>query len=850
MGKDKSNTMNAVRFLALRPLEASSQAFDGLGNHMSGVKMHRILIDNMYYKFTSDFEIKEEGTLFTLANNTPKELYEIRQKERTVGVNISAIVGENGSGKSTIIDHIIRIINNLSAVLFGEYYYNSVSEHLHYIQGVYAELFVLIDKKIYDIICQGEDISIKTFDYDTTVKSKEYYRYNQDKSYSFKANTKVPCERKDDCFEVLSEFCYTLIVNYSLYSFDNSSYVSELTEDEKENVINIDGIKNKYTNKDFEKIKTKAEETNDKTEYIEAKSWLPGILKKNDNYQRPISITPNRENGQVNQRKEYVIGKEKLLFLALLRDKNDRRFYTHINNKEEIDKITLSLDPEAAKRNYLSIFDDYFPKYTETVRLTLFNLVRQLIISKFDKDKTPDLESFDSPYKKTAWYYIVGEFFKILLTYSEHGIDKQSLQEITTRINSQTIKVIKEATNKIWGIHSYVTRHFWRSLFYLNYDYLPKNDSEAIKGINKSIVYKKRMDDYSSKAYSLIKDNPKLIHYIDELLPPQIFHIDFELFSIDDTAKKNVIPFETLSSGEKQVTLSLSTLFSFLTNLDSTSDEVSVISEHKEEKEPKGKIISYKHVCVFFDELELYYHPEMQRTFVNRLLLGLKQLDFNTIKSIQFIMATHSPFILSDVSKTNVLFLDRDGHPQDVDNMHTFGANIHTMLKHSFFLKDSTIGAFAKKVIGEVEACLKIYKLCPENKEDIVVKKLKRLKELIIDETGFELSDPYKLLEPFIERNNEGIIEQFHFGEFKSYYSKERIRATIDLFDEPIIKKVLLDDYYEIFPDDRANEELIVSLERQLTELKNTIQSSKNGDSAFVADLISQIENKLKELKK
>ena len=212
-------------------------------------------------------------------------------------------------------------------------------------------------------------------------------------------------------------------------------------------------------------------------------------------------------------------------------------------------------------------------------------------------------------------------------------------------------------------------------------------------------------------------------------------------------------------------------------------------------------------------------------------------------------MATHSPFILSDVAKTNVLFLDRNGYPQEVDSMHTFGANIHTMLKNSFFLKEGAIGAFAKKVIGEVEACLKIYKLCPENKDDIVVKKLEEIKELIIDESGFELSDPYKLLEPFIERNNEGIIEQFHFGEFKSYYSKERIRATIDLFDEPIIKKVLRDDYYEVFPKEKAKEELVVSLERQLTELKNTVQSSKNGDSAFFEDLISQIENKIKKLK-
>ena len=44
-----------------------------------------------------------------------------------VNVGFSAIIGQNGTGKSTIVDTVIRLVNNLSAAIIGEdYVYSTV----------------------------------------------------------------------------------------------------------------------------------------------------------------------------------------------------------------------------------------------------------------------------------------------------------------------------------------------------------------------------------------------------------------------------------------------------------------------------------------------------------------------------------------------------------------------------------------------------------------------------------------------------------------------------------------------------------------------------------------------------
>jgi predicted ATP-binding protein involved in virulence len=104
-------------------------------------------------------------------------------------------------------------------------------------------------------------------------------------------------------------------------------------------------------------------------------------------------------------------------------------------------------------------------------------------------------------------------------------------------------------------------------------------------------------------------------------------------------------------------------------------------------------------IVVIIDEGELYLHPEWQRKFFYDLHENLPKLFEGT--TIQLLFTSHSPFIISDLPKENVLLLDRGKNGQCIikDESHfknTFGTNIHALLSNSFFLENGYIGEFAR----------------------------------------------------------------------------------------------------------------------------------------------------------
>lgn len=98
----------------------------------------------------------------------------------------------------------------------------------------------------------------------------------------------------------------------------------------------------------------------------------------------------------------------------------------------------------------------------------------------------------------------------------------------------------------------------------------------------------------------------------------------------------------------------------------------------------------------FIDEGEITLHPNWQKIYISYLV---KFFDENFKQKIHLIITSHSPFIISDLPKENVIFLEKG--KQVYPDVDTFGANIHTLLSHGFFMKDGLMGEFAKEKINK-----------------------------------------------------------------------------------------------------------------------------------------------------
>ena len=167
-------------------------------------------------------------------------------------------------------------------------------------------------------------------------------------------------------------------------------------------------------------------------------------------------------------------------------------------------------------------------------------------------------------------------------------------------------------------------------------------------------------------------------------MPPSFFDIRIELSKSDGA----VIYFDKMSSGERQFLFYMSTILYHVRNLDSVVDDV--------------ESVHYNYVNIVLEEVELYFHPEYQRQFIDKLINYLKKSQFNRIKHFNIIVVTHSPFILSDIPQDNVLFLKDGKNDNEVCYFKTFGANIHDLLRTSFFLENGLVGEFANNKIEEL----------------------------------------------------------------------------------------------------------------------------------------------------
>lgn len=136
-----------------------------------------------------------------------------------------------------------------------------------------------------------------------------------------------------------------------------------------------------------------------------------------------------------------------------------------------------------------------------------------------------------------------------------------------------------------------------------------------------------------------------------------------------------------------------------------------------------------ENIVVLLDEPELFLHPNWSRKYINQLLKYINSLEIDC--KFHVIIATHSPFLLSDIPGSSVIKIENnEGQFKIGSSNGGYALNYYDLIKDSFFL-DSPIGEFAEEKINKIIKSIDELVL---NSEQDTVNSLERNIALIGDE--------------------------------------------------------------------------------------------------------------------
>ena len=574
-----------------------------------------------------------------------------------------------------------------------------------------GELWYLVDNKAVRLVVNDKKVDLFSYTKDT---QEEKFCNEPPLLSNEKTDSLIPMKplSLDKLKEFIPSLFYTLVSNYSIYAYNSVDYLDENNSIELEKKI-----RGKVTNAKYEC------------------NWLSGIFHKNDGYQSPIVLTPYREEGNININIEKQLSKERLISLLLM----DSKYYRTING--HLDVIGLKIIKNKKSKNRKTLKEEGLYHLTENGFKNIKKRIIELWIEKIGISKE---EIENNNYKEEISTYIAYKTLKIASRYKQYSnifYTKQH-QRMYSRFDEG---LLKKLIGKMCNDTSHITKKIRQCFLHLLYNTFGlKPEGETVIKINKA---EERIKDYLQKSKEL-SDKPFFKNIsIDDLLPPPIFSIEI-ILKDKDTPNSDNVPFNTLSSGERQQAFSISSALYHLANIESV---------HNDENNER---VRYSNALIIFEEVELYFHPQLQKQLIKNLLDGIKQMHFKHIKSIQIIFVTHSPFILSDIPTENILALKKDC--TETKELKTFSANIYDILNTSFFMEEGAIGDYAQWIIQFVLERL-------ENRQS---------------------------------RAPEGLLE------------------LISLIDEPIYHKVLMQKYYETYPNETLLKERIKELEIELEDLK------------------------------
>ena len=581
------------------------------------------------------------------------------------GVVIQAIVGKNGSGKSSLLDMLFRMSNNLAALMCRGYE-RPAAEQVYFIKNVVAELVYTIDKKEGRLLCKKKGVELL---FDNESFEWEIEKLDCQHKIAGQVVNNEPRFPKE--VKAASSFFYTIATNYSVQAYISNDYAPE-------QVLAWDD--------DHQKWKDAAD----------ASSWIDGVFHKNDGYMSPIVLNPYRHNGTIDMAKEENLTINRLCSIlwetqSLPDDGQMIEGYRLNDIVYRYDEVSLLKKFDEKLLNELpgdSLSGKFCHSYFN------HNSIAKTVLEEYGFP----LDVAMSEVETILRVYLTYKILCIAGKYPSYG-HFRSIGDVNNVFHSSNMeydhKLARELVRQIKNDGSHITLKI-------------RQTQELIEKLTTVAAKRLLEGGFSYRDYVktfALPEKEQFVEMRNEHLPPPVFKAEIEVIKcdvynqivrtvhdgkdFDQRCKEAAIRLNDLSSGERQLIYLASTLVYHAFNLKSI---------------PAKTRIKYEHVLMILDEIEICFHPDYQRTFISKLLALINRMKLTDTLGINVLVVTHSPFILSDIPQGNIMYL-KAGHQLTRDEMvaegisNPFCANINDILHQSFFLDKGFVGEFARQKV-------------------------------------------------------------------------------------------------------------------------------------------------------
>lgn len=670
--------MSGFKLIAIIPLAGCSTDYRknlDIGKPYQFYKNYEIVLDKEHTKVESVTKLTE--------HNVPDNLYKL---DNGISLNFSAVVGKNGTGKSAIFELLYYFVyllcteevKNLS---------NETNDLLKKFQNTEKDLYLLkehIKENVLNPITF--EISYKIYkDYSLDlsrwkdVKSTESFIENvKNELSSYYSGLKVRSQKENTKPKFAISIVYESHGTIKQISYYGDKFSHFGFADNGQPLFNR--IKSFNLKDLFYSISLNY--SHHAVNSLSLGNWINKLFHKNDAYITPVVINPFREEGNFDINHELKLSKERLMANLLFDIVYNKKFrilgkYSVLKFRFTRKDSLLVYEKKMDLKDGKKLFRHYYDR--DNISESKAYKILKAKIPSLNEKRVKMLIKDTGSYWNLAFAYLERKIKRISENYSTVIYDTEANDgdKLLEFINNDKTHITKKIGQTL---HYLTITYFDETMLFFFKDNRPeKNGFTAELDTNKMLEW-------------LEKCNPKYKELsASELLEmglPGFFNIDFVFYN-QEKEDKDGIEFGKLSSGEQQMILNTNTLLYHLYNLNSVHGDAG------------NQRIKYDNINIILDEIELYYHPEMQRKLVNELCKNFERvrgIGEKGIKAINVCILTHSPFILSDIPKQNVLVLKAEGDADE--DIQSFGANINEMLLSKFYM-DATIGEHVKNLINE-----------------------------------------------------------------------------------------------------------------------------------------------------